>query len=129
MAVVPVTLAVVVYPRDKSGDPYPATLVGYAWATGLGVGGGPVAPGAPPGQPAHPIVLPPNLPAHPIVIPPAAPGIPTHPIVLPEPPTEPPELPTVPSDPKPPPPGGGWGWSPEYGWGYFPGTGGAGPKK
>ena len=115
MAAVPVTLAVVVYPKDKSGDPYPATIVGYAWATGLGVGGGPV--------------MPPNVPAHPIVIPPAAPGVPTHPIVLPEPPTEPPEIPTVPSEPKPPPPGGGWGWSPEYGWGYFPGTGGAGPKR
>ena|SRR6516164_1537885 len=132
MAAVPVTINGVMYPKGKSADdePVPCTIVGYAWVTGLGIGGGPVAPGAPPGQPAHPIVLPPNMPAHPIVLPPAPPGVPTHPIVLPDPPeVSPPDPPSDPGMVKPPPPGGGWGWSPEYGWGYFPGTGGPGPKK
>jgi hypothetical protein len=52
---------------------------------------------------------------------PQAPGVPTHPIVIPPPPTDPPENP---EQPKPPPPDGGWGWHPQYGWGYFPGGGG-----
>ena len=119
MGVVPVTINGVMFPKGKSADdePVPCTIVGYAWVTGLGVGGGPVIPSG-------------EHPAHPIVLPPAAPGEPTHPIVLPEPPeVSPPDPPMVPSEPKPPPPGGGWGWSPDYGWGYFPGSGGAGPKK
>jgi hypothetical protein len=122
MGAVPVTISGVMFPKGKSADdePVPCTIVGYAWATGLGVGGGPIMPSP----------LPPGTPAHPIVLPPAPPGEPTHPIVLPEPPEiEPPDPPSDPSIVKPPPPGGGWGWSPEYGWGYFPGTGGAGPKK
>jgi hypothetical protein len=132
MGAVPVTISGVMYPKGKSADdtPVPCTIVGYAWATGLGVGGGPVFPSTPPGGGEHP--------EHPIVIPPAppiegGPPLPTHPIVLPEPPPEgPPILP--PGDPpgtivKPPPPGGGWGWSPDYGWGYFPGAGGPGPKR
>lgn len=28
----------------------------------------------------------------------------------------------------PPPPEGGWGWSPQYGWGFFPGPGQPEPK-
>jgi hypothetical protein len=119
MGAVPVTISGVIYPKGKSADDQPeaVTIIGYAWATGLGVGGGPIIP---PGvHPEHPIVLPPTPPAEP-----------THPIVLPEPPTTvPPDVPSDPSIVKPPPPGGGWGWSPEYGWGYFPGSGGAGPKK
>jgi len=121
MGAVPVTISGVMFPKGKSADdePVPCTIVGYAWATGLGVGGGPIMSSVPPGTPAHPIVLPP-----------ASPGEPTHPIVLPEPPEiSPPDPPSDPSIVKPPPPEGGWGWSPEYGWGYFPGTGGAGPKK
>jgi hypothetical protein len=119
MAEVPVTINCIIYPKTKGGtaQPYPAVIVGQAWVSGLGVGGGPVVPpempGVPPGVPTHPIVLPP-------------PGTPTHPIVIPEPP---PEMPTVPSEPKPPPPGGGWGWHPDYGWGYFPGPGQPGPKR
>jgi len=115
MGAVPITISCLVYPRDKSGDPYPATIVGYAWRSDTAVD---ISP--PTDQP---------IPEHPIVIPPASPGVPTHPIVLPDPPVEPPEIPSVPSEGKPPPPEGGWGWSPQYGWGYFPGTGGAGPKK
>ena len=121
MGAVPVTINGVMFPKGKSADdePVPCTIVGYAWATGLGVGGGPIVP--PTG---------PNLPAHPIVLPPTSPGEPTHPIVLPEPPeVSPPDPPTDPGMVKPPPPEGGWGWSPEYGWGYFPGSGGAGPKR
>ena len=121
MGAVPVTINGVMYPKGKSADdePVPCTIVGYAWATGLGVGGGPVVPGAgAPGLPAHPIVLPPTG-EHP-----------EHPIVLPDPPIDPPELPpNPPTEGKPPPPGGGWGWSPQYGWGYFPGSGQPGPKR
>jgi len=45
------------------------------------------------------------------------------------PPDLPPDLPPMPGEPptegvKPPPPGGGWGYHPEYGLGYFPGGGG-----
>src|SRR6516162_10031229 len=101
MGAVPVTINGVMYPKGKSADdePVPCTIVGYAWVTGLGIGGGPVAPGAPPGQPAHPIVLPP-----------APPGVPTHPIGLPDPPeVSPPDPPSDPGMVKPPPPGGGWG--------------------
>jgi hypothetical protein len=117
MAQVPVTLAVMIYPKNKTVAPYPATLVGYAWVTGLTVGGGPVEPA--PIPPDTPGIWPPdrwiNAPEHPIVLPPDTPV--------------PPDVPMVPSEPKPPPPNGGWGWSPDYGWGYFPGPGGAGPKR
>jgi|SRR6516225_9312717 hypothetical protein len=121
MSQIPVTINAIVYPKGKSGkaaadQPFPATIVGQAWVTGLGVGGGPVEPPVPVDPPTVPV-----FPAHPIVLPPLHPE---HPIVLP--PT-PPDVPIVPSDPKPPPPGGGWGWSPDYGWGYFPGSGGAQP--
>jgi hypothetical protein len=119
MAAVPITISCVIYPKAKGGNvpkPYPAVIVGYAWRSDVAVDI------SPPADQPHP--------EHPIVLPPAPPGEPTHPIVLPEPPTEvPPDVPTDPSIVKPPPPGGGWGWSPEYGWGYFPGTGGAGPKR
>lgn len=81
-------------------------------------------PGGQGGQPSHPIVLPlpPESdlkPEHPIVIP--NPGQPEHPIVI---------VPPAPEGGgnKPPPPEGGWGYSTEYGWGYFPGKGQAGPK-
>jgi hypothetical protein len=74
----------------------PVTIVGEAFVTGLGVGGGPapggpfpshpIAPGGP--FPSHPIVIippgsidpgPPLLPAHPIYIP----IYPSHPIIIP----------------------------------------------
>jgi len=44
MAQVPVSMQVMIYPRNKTVKPYPATVVGYAWITGLEVGGGPVEP-------------------------------------------------------------------------------------
>ena len=44
MAEVPVTIQCMIYPRDKSGKPYPATVVGFASITGLQVGGGPILP-------------------------------------------------------------------------------------
>jgi len=44
MAQVPVSMQVMIYPRNKTVKPYPATVVGYAWITGLEVGGGPVVP-------------------------------------------------------------------------------------
>jgi len=114
MAAVPVTINGVAYPKNKKDPPFPVTIVGYAWLTGV--------------APAHPIVIPPGTPENPIVLPPDD-AHPEHPIVLPEPPVEvPPDIPSDPSIVKPPPPEGGWGWSPEYGWGYFPGSGGAGPK-
>src|SRR5262245_46448910 len=120
MAAVPVTFSGVFFPKNKKDPPVPGVYVGYAWATGLSVGGGPVYPTTPPpGTPEHPIVLPPTD-AHP-----------EHPIFLPpdQPPEVPPDIPTDPSVGKPPPPDGGWGWSPTYGWGFFPGTGGAGPRR
>jgi hypothetical protein len=123
-----VTINGVMFPKGKAaGDkPVPCTIVGYAWVTGLGVGGGPIIPPAQPGEPPrpeHPIVLPPTPPIE------GQPPIPTHPIVLPDPPTSPPDVPPQDNMVKPPPPEGGWGWNPVYGWGYFPGTGSAGPKR
>jgi hypothetical protein len=120
MPAVPVTINGVAFPKNKKDPPYPVTIVGYAWVTGLAVGGGPVyPPQLPPGTPEHPIVLPPTgeHPEHPIVLPPD------------QPPIEPPDIPNPPTEGKPPPPDGGWGWSPDYGWGWFPGTGSAGPKR
>jgi hypothetical protein len=98
----------------------PVTIVGEAFLTGLGVGGGPlpggprpehpIAPGGPPLVPSHPIVIippgsiepgPPPVPSHPIYIP----VYPSHPIVIPPDaiapgvPTHPIYLPPSPSHP------------------------------
>lgn len=118
MAQVPVTLAVNIYPKNKTDAPYPATIVGYAWVTGLEIGGGPVIP---------PEIAPPDMPG---IWPPGS-GIdmPTHPIVLPPIDPSPPEIPDPPSMVKPPPPNGGWAWSPVFGWIFVPGSGTAGPKR
>ena len=76
MAGVPITFRGTMYPRDKSGDPYPFTAVGVAEITGLSIGGGPILPPdeVPPveppmevwppedAHPEHPIVMPPDLP-------------------------------------------------------------------
>jgi hypothetical protein len=78
-------------------------------------------PGQPP-SPAHPIVLPPYLPGGPPVTIWPNPVHPAHPIVIPAPPANPPE------GVKPPPEYGGWGYHPDYGWGYFPGGTAVGPK-
>ena len=106
MAQVPVSMQVVVYPRNKTVAPYPATLVGYAWITGLEVGGGPMPGGPPPGEPAHPIELPP------VTEPPPVQDDGKIAVII-----------------KPAPEGGGWGFAAQQGWYYAPGAGGAGPKR
>ena len=121
MAAVDVTISGVLY--DKlSRTTRPVVLIGEASLTGLGVGGGPILPGDPPG------IWGPNDPRPGWGLPGQPPGIwgpndprPSHPIVIPKPPVDPPPDPT---EPKPPPDDGGWGWHPEYGWGYFPMGGG-----
>lgn len=57
MAEVPVTINGVMYPKGRSATdaPIPCTIVGSAWITGLGVGGGPV----PPQEPVDPGYSPP----------------------------------------------------------------------
>jgi len=127
MAAVEVTISGMLYDR-LNRTTQNVVLIGEASLTGLGVGGGPMPPGpgggppvgGPPGQPIHPIWGPPgfNPPG-----PGMPPGIWGGPILPP--PTEPPNPPT---EGKPPPADGGWGWWPPYGWGYFPGSGGATPK-
>lgn len=124
MAVVPVTINGVAYPKtkDAGSKPFPVTIVGYAWVTGLAPDNKPPVPpdpGAP--HPSHPIALPGDpwwgadlSPEHPIVLPPVD--------------EVPPEI-TKPETPKPPPADGGWGWSPTYGWGYFPPPDAARPKR
>ena len=109
MAAVPVTIQCMVYPRDKSGPPYPATLVGFASITGLQVGGGPILP---------PSEVPPVDP--PLIIwgGPIDP-YPSHPIYYPDPPTKPEE---------PPPEGWRWVYSPVYGWVAKPPGGGGKPQ-
>lgn len=128
MSVVPVTINGVAYPKNKKDPPFPVTIVGYAWITGLSVGGGPAGPQP---HPEHPIVLPPENPGDPPII--WGGGnepMPTPPIVIPpdRPPPDHPleELFTMVA--KEPPPEGGWGWFPEYGWVYSPAAGAAGPK-
>lgn len=120
MAAVPVTFVCMVYPRDKSTPPYPATLQGYASITGLEIGGGPIIP--PEGLPEVPKPEPPLT----IWGGPFDPPHPEHPIVLP--PDLPPEQPPA----KPEPPHEGWNWSTaKSGWYflYVPREGSAQPKK
>jgi hypothetical protein len=119
MAAANVVISGMMY-HGKSGESTPVTIVGIAGLAGLEVGyplpQPPAQPGVP-GSPTFPIWGPPGF------NPPGAgypPGIWGGPII-PAPPTEPP---ANPSEPKPPPDGGGWGWHPTYGWGFFPMTGG-----
>jgi hypothetical protein len=111
MSVVPVTINGVAYPKNKKDPPFPVTIVGQAWISGLVVGGGP-SPGGP-GDP--PLTIWGDIGDY---IDAGFPGL-----------QPPPDIPTTPSEPKPPPADGGWGWSPDYGWGYFPPPGSARPKK
>jgi hypothetical protein len=115
MAAIPVTF--VINSGSAPGD-YPMTFSGEMFYTGLGVGGGPIIPGSPPGHPAFPIA---GWPGSGFPDKPGYPPTVEHPIVIPPAPTTPPEDATI---VKPPPPGGGWAWSPDYGWGYFPMSGG-----
>ena len=125
MAQVPVSMQVVIYPRDKSVKPYPATVVGYAWLSNVGVGGAPMpgGPDAPPAgagpHPEHPI-YPGASPEHPIVLPPV---------------DQPPPVDTggggasITITVKQAPASGGWGVNTDEGWYWTPGPGQAGPKK
>ena len=131
MAAVPITIYCMVYPRDKSHEPYPATIQGFAHITGLGVGGGPIEP-PPDIQPEPPLQIwgPPDMP-------PGfwggslGPGVkpqpkPEHPIVLP--PDPPPEQPPTQVEK----PHEGWNWSAaKSGWYflYVPREGSAEPKR
>lgn len=117
MSAVPVTIVCMVYPRDKSTEPYPATLAGYAHITGLGVGGGPIDP-PPDITPKPPLVIwgGGNEP------------FPTPPIELPGIDNPPPDKPPVAVEP----PHEGWNWSAaKSGWYflYVPREGAASPKK
>lgn len=125
MAPRPVVFHAFVYPKNKTVEPYPATLVGLAYDPSLSVGGGPIEP--PPDLPIEPpLVIWPNPPEG------TAP-LPEHPIVLPgdpswEGPTEPPPDETPPRVEKPHP---GWNWSAIKAQWYFlyvPGEGQAQPK-
>jgi hypothetical protein len=99
MAAVPITMSVVIYPRNKTVEPYPATIVGYAWVSGL-------APDISPPV-AQPPVEPPIDPP-----PPETPLDAMFTMVLKQPPAE-----------------GGWGWFPEQGgWLYKPSPGTATPR-
>ena len=116
MAMVPITINGVAYPKNKKDPPMPVTIVGYAWITGLGVGGGPIIPPKPPmpgdPHPEHPIVLPPPT-EPPVELPPPVQALEDMlTLVAKEPPAE-----------------GGWGWFPEYGWVYSPGEGEGEPKR
>lgn len=107
-------------------------IVGDAFRSDVGVGGGPIMPpdqgGGSPGSPAFPIWGPPGTDF------PDKPGYPPvagHP--LPQPPEGPPEggqPPDPPTADKPPPAGaGGWGWMASASrWGYFPDPSQAQPK-
>ena len=122
-----------------------ATITGDATLQQPSQPGGPVDPGYDIDKdkgwlrPTHPILLPPpaagdgfyvlsycTSPPPPhwewiLFVPGDAPERPTP--VPPEPPS------TMPPGMKPPPADGGWGFFPGYGWVYYPGPGGAGPKK
>lgn len=123
MAAVPVTIQCMVYPRNKTVAPYPATIVGMASITGLEIGGGPIVEPPPDITPEPPLVIwgPPD-------------GRPTLPIsgwdpgsgTWPDqpPPDQPPTAPEKPHE--------GWNWSAaksQWYYLYVPGKGAAQPKK
>jgi hypothetical protein len=120
MAAVPVTIHAFVYPKNKTVEPFPATIVGFANITGLGAGGGPIEP--PPDIPVQPPLViwggpfdPPAHPEHPIAWPPGN--------VTP-PPDQPPAQVETPHE--------GWNWShANSGWYYLyvPGATDAQPKR
>jgi len=154
MASIPATFVGQAYLSGVGVNPQAAvniTLVGELFYSGVGVGGGPM-PGGPglgfwggvsPPMPGHD--LPPagvgiwpspgrpdqGLPPSGVGVWPS-PGHPDNTLPVPQPPTEPPIDPEEPPGDlvvKAPPQGQpGWGYVSTWGWGYFPGTTGAGPK-
>lgn len=119
MAAVPVTIQALVYPKNKSVPPYPATIVGLASITGLEVGGGPVMP--PDIKPDPPLVIWGGG-NEPMPTPPIAGFLPDG--TFPELPDKPPAQVEKPH--------AGWNWSVAKSQWYFlyvPGSGEAQPKK
>jgi hypothetical protein len=148
MAEVEVTINGVIYDKTQR-TARPVVIVGSASLTDLGVGGGPIPPGHAPDRPrpTPPVAGWPDYPGQPG--PPGSPGwgrppspggpplgtwggdspwpgYATPPIYLPPEPIEPPPGggDSAGSIVKPPPATGGWAYSPEFGWGYFPMKGG-----
>lgn len=120
MAAVPVTIQCLVYPKNKTVAPFPATIVGLASITGLEVGGGPIEP-PPDIVPEPPLVIWGGG-NEPFPTPPIAGFLPdgTFPVLPDQPP---------PAVEKPHP---GWNWSAVKSQWYFlyvPGSGSAQPKK
>jgi hypothetical protein len=127
MAAIPITIVGTLTGKSTKEGEASATeqvmIVGIASLTDLQVGGGPMAPG----QPTHPIYYPPGIWGGgnvPMPTPPISgiPGLPGY-----EPPPDISQPP--PEGAKPPPAGGGWGYHPDYGWGYFPAGGKPQPGK
>lgn len=129
MAAKPVAMQVIVYPKNKTVPPYPASIMGFEYDPTVGIGGGPILP---------PDLVPPIDP--PLVIWPGPGPIfpiephPEHPIYWPPegPPDQPPSSSTQPVKKN------AWNWNdgknPQYpnaGWYYVyvPGEGEAGPKR
>lgn len=124
MAAIPVVIQCIVYPRNKTDEPYPATLVGISYNPDLSVGGGPIIPPPPDIKPEPPLTIWPNPPEG------TAP-IPSHPIMLPGMPGWPEEPPPDETPPAPVKPHEGWNWSAaksQWYYLYVPGPGEAQPK-
>ena len=114
MAAKPIQIACLVYPKNKTVEPFPATIYGVSWDPTVGVGGGPIIDPPPDITPEPPLVIwgGGNEP------------FPTPPIEIPE---EPPVQPPTQVEP----PHEGWNWSKaKSGWYflYVPGEGEAEPK-
>jgi hypothetical protein len=136
MAVVPIIISGVFYPKNKKDAPLVGTFIGNAAIAGLEVGGGPAEPPPDSGE-GPPLVIwggpwwPPYVdasppgpqphPEHPIYWP----GFPDNPPPIVEPPPQFPDAGPV----KPFPPGGGWGYSDHTGWVFKPPADMPTPKK
>lgn len=130
--------------KGTGGSITGATITGNAQITGTGDG---KPPGMPPGIWPNPPEGQAPIPGHPILLPPPSEGDqfwmliycteppPPHWEWISFTPGDPPERPqpepppsTTPPGIKPFPPDGGWGFAPPWGWIYWPGPEGAGPK-